>query len=1077
VSKTLTLTPKGLYTYFNNLASVPEGSLLKANNTVINREGILEPRRGIKYYSEIMASPAKQLLKYKSRILRHVGSTIAYDNASGTFTDFAGNFNQPNTITRIKSIETKGNLYFTSDIGVQKLSAKSASDFTTSSIKEAGGVVSIGAKALLIYDELGFVPSNQKTAYKITWAYKDTNDLFIEGIPSNSVTVENFTTENNASAQLEIFIPYEVTNTDFIFRVFRCELKDVNGELSDEYNLVFEGNPTSGELSAKKLFYVDRLSEDFRLGGTPLYTNPISGGGINSANFKPPFAVDVELFNNHVFYANTRLRHFKEISLQDVTDFTTGVSNFIISDGTNTETYVFVGSAEVSTIAVNAYGFITNQSYFFLNSANNETKYFVWFDKSGSTVEPVTAETYGRVGIKVDISSLSADITSASVAAKVVLAVQAVAPYDFTINNVGGTITVANTYNGYADATADSTISAYKTHFTFNTTQNGDGENASLFEVFLSDDPIDSSAVQATAQSLVRIINQNPNSIVTAQYISGTNDSPGKILLIRKTLVDTAFITTTTDTTIATAFYPNLSADPKSESSSSQSVNAIYFSKQDEPESVPLLNVILVGSSDAPILRIKALRESLFIFKTDGLFRLSGFSSSDFTVSLFDNTILLKVPDSVAVLNNEIYYYGTQGVAKVSEVGKDVISKPIQDKLLPFITTSPVLAEVGFGIAYETDRSYMLWTVLTKNDTVAKIAYRFNVETGCWTSWQISKTCAVLNNDNDTLYFGSGDANVIEIERKNFDRMDYADREILVSLPTLSTNGNIIKPSGASQMEAGDVLIQTQYITIARFNQLLKMLDIDVFLSEGHSAMYPDFSPLPGENLASRITSLVNELNVRDTSSFTDTWGNTSYVFSGTNNVVTIQTEWNKIVDRLNQSPTVFFSNYPKSTGSVNFEGIITARNISNNDIYLKYSLPFLEGDITLYKAIATEVEYVPQHGGDPINFKQFSTAQAVFEYRSFFLAKLGFNSDLSTDFEYIDFSLNSAGNFGDFVFGDGAVWGGAGDKAPLRTYIPRKKQRSRFIGARFQHTGALETYSLYGIAITFNEYSDRAYK
>lgn len=1070
MSKTLTLTPKGLYTYYNNLASVPEGALLQANNVVINREGVAEPRRGIKWYTDEMPDYAKQLLQYKARILRHVGSTLAYDDLAGNFTNFTGSFSQPNSYTRIKSIETKGNLYFTSNLGVQKISAKTAGDLSPSSITEAGGVVSIGGSAVCLFTSLGFLSAGNQTAYKITWAYKDTNGLLIEGVPSNSILVENPST-TGANVQIKILVPSDVPNTDYIFRIFRCEQKAIGTALSEEYNLVFEGNPTSGELTAGYLFYTDSLAEDFRLGGTPLYTNPISGTGINQANYKPPFAVDVELFNNHVFYANTRLRHFKTLSLQSLASFVSGTSTFVITDTVSTNIYTFQGESEVSTVKFEAYSFLIDGSYFLINSANNERRYFVWFDKTGSTPVPNTSETIGRIGIKVTV--VSSDNTGALVAGHAKTAIEA-ATTDFLISPSGAFLGFTNATNGYADATADSLI--VPSQLTFSTTTQGLGEDAATLKVLLCDDLDSSVAIRKTAESLCRIINQNPLEIVTAQYVSGLNDTPGSIVLIRKDLTDLAFYTDTTDNNIVTSFYPNLSGS-KYASDSSTSVNALYFSKLDEPESVPLVNVVLIGSSDAPILRIKALRESLFIFKTDGLYRLTGFTSSDFTVSLFDNTILLKVPDSVATLNNEIYYYGTQGVAKVSEVGKDVISKPIQDKLLPFISTAPNLARVGFGVAYETDRSYMLWTVANKSDTVATVCYRYNIETGAWTEWKISKTCAVLNNNLDMLYFGSGSAKVIEVERKNFDRFDYADREIQIQLPTRSTYGNILKPSGVANIEVGDVIIQTQYLTISRFNQILKMLDTDPFIGNPSDLFYPNFSPIAGENLSSRVAAFVAELNTRDTSTFTDTNGNTAYVFSGTNDPLTIQIEWNKVIDRLNQSPNVFLSNYPQYSDTTMLESIVLEKNISNNELTMSNSLPWLEGSMMLYKAYKTDIEYVPQHGGDPIDFKQFSTAQAVFEYRSFYLAQLGFNSDLSTDFETINFSLNSAATFGNFVFGTSAVWGGKGDKAPLRTYIPRNKQRSRFIGAKFTHTGALETYGLYGIAITFNSYSDKAYK
>ena len=70
----MTLTPKGLFTYYNSLADISPGALLKANNIVIQQNGVAQPRRGIKYWSDtfgVDADRAKQLFEYKSRILCH----------------------------------------------------------------------------------------------------------------------------------------------------------------------------------------------------------------------------------------------------------------------------------------------------------------------------------------------------------------------------------------------------------------------------------------------------------------------------------------------------------------------------------------------------------------------------------------------------------------------------------------------------------------------------------------------------------------------------------------------------------------------------------------------------------------------------------------------------------------------------------------------------------------------------------------------------------------------------------------------------------------------------------------------
>jgi len=105
-SQVINLKAAGLQTYFQTLMEISPGALLKANNTVINRDGVIEPRRGIKAYgASFGVSPdrCKQLLEYKGRIIRHVGDKLAYDNGTGTFTNFSGDYLEPISGFRIKS--------------------------------------------------------------------------------------------------------------------------------------------------------------------------------------------------------------------------------------------------------------------------------------------------------------------------------------------------------------------------------------------------------------------------------------------------------------------------------------------------------------------------------------------------------------------------------------------------------------------------------------------------------------------------------------------------------------------------------------------------------------------------------------------------------------------------------------------------------------------------------------------------------------------------------------------------------------------------------------------------------------
>jgi hypothetical protein len=1100
MSKTMTLTPKGLFTYYNSLADISPGALLKANNIVIQQEGIAQPRRGIKYWSNtfgVEADRAKQLFEYKSRILTHYSNKIAFDTTgSGAFSNFNGTYNAPLSNTRIKSLESKGNFYFTSDSGVKKISAKTISDITASSITNAGVVAALGGEGKARIPEIGFLESQYKCIYKVTWAFLDNNNLLIEGAASDDIIVYNNSAYNNTYVDLSIIVPTQINNTNYIYRIYRSNSVPVADTPEREFNLVFEGNPTNTEISTRRLNYTDKLLNEFRSGGLPLYTNAVSGGGSLSANEIPPYAVDLALYSNHLFYANTKLAHFKEYSIQSIANLFN--QTLTISDGYTSNEYFFDGAIEENTVKAEAPAFTVSNAYFLLTAANNEREYYVRLKKD-ATVFNQNAETDQRFEILVDITAAA---TASDVATAILNAVNAVGDFsavyvtDSTGLVVSGSPTayvkISNVNNGTAVTYDDlgAVLSPYgltdstliPTNYIFSHQATGVGENASLKQVLWSGKE-GLMGVEETAKSLVKVININSSEIVTAYYISGVNDTPGKIILKRKDFQALPFYMST-DSLLATIdIFPNipLDTDPinmkQYGSEDSAAVNALYISKPDQPESVPLSNVVLVGSSDAPILRIVALRESLFIFKTDGVYRLNGNDVSNFSVNLFDGTAILKVPDSVAVLTNEIYYFGNQGIAKLSEVGNTVISTPIQNKFLPLISTAPSLAPASFGIAYETDRSYMIWTLLTKADTVAQVAYRFNVETNTWVEWKIPKTCAVLNVAEDKLYFGSSSVNLIEVERKNFDRFDNCDREINVEIPAASFNGSVVRPSGASNFEAGDVMIQYQYLTINRVTQILRMLDLDYNM--GTPDWESTLQVYPGDNLSSRVTAIVAQLNSRDPSGFTDSWGNTAYVFSGTNDFATILTEWNKLIDRLNESPTAYYSNYPKYTYVVPVEAQVLSRDISNNDVYLNKSLAYLEGAVTLYKSITSETEFVPQHGGDPLSFKQFSTAQATFENRSFHSARLGFNSDLSTDFEYIDFAPNSYSIYGNDFYGSGSVWGGFGDKAPLRTFVPRKKQRAKFVGVRVYHSGALESYSLYGVTLTYRAYEvdDRAYR
>ena len=97
----------GLITQHNPL-SLRDGALAKADNCMIRRENIIEDRRGHKLYSSFSNAPSS-MMTYLNRIIVKDGTTLKYDNGSGTFASYSGSYSEP-TNTRMRGFEAFSNL-------------------------------------------------------------------------------------------------------------------------------------------------------------------------------------------------------------------------------------------------------------------------------------------------------------------------------------------------------------------------------------------------------------------------------------------------------------------------------------------------------------------------------------------------------------------------------------------------------------------------------------------------------------------------------------------------------------------------------------------------------------------------------------------------------------------------------------------------------------------------------------------------------------------------------------------------------------------------------------------------------
>lgn len=745
-----------------------------------------------------------------------------------------------------------------------------------------------------------------------------------------------------STVDLKITIPENI-NSSYFFQIYRSAVFTAEGTSvlsldvfpNDELQLVYEAFPTSAELSAGVIEVEDIVPDAFR--GANLYTNAATGEGILQANDIPPFAKDINVFKNSVFYANTRTKYRKELSLigvQGMIDLYNGgtIPKLTISTPSSFNTYSFiVGEVEEFDIVCGAGSSLAasgTADYFDVNSGNNERLYRFWYQIGTATAPAAGGRTL--VAIVADASD-----TSTQIAQKTRDAFN-IYNKDFIATNSTNTVSVDCVTVGYTTDPVDGT-----TGFTITVTNQGQGENVSNKEILLSTNVSPAIAVTETANSMAKVINQNASEEVYVFYTSGAQEVPGKMLLEGRSLNGEIFYLSTNVEATGASFTPTLAPDVQinnisvgspttmlittstnhnltnldyilisgsnstpsvdgyhqityvspttfrinvtttiagsvgglisvtnSESASNEEFkNRVYYSKFQQPESVPILNYFDVGAKDKAILRIFPLRDSLFVFKEDGLYRISG-EAIPFNLALFDSSCIIVAPDSVSAIDNVIYVWTRQGVSSVTESGVRNVSRPIDIELLPLASPNyPNFSTATWGIGYESDKSYTVFTVSKQTDEYATRGFKYNSLTNSWTTVEKDFISGVINAADDRMYVGVGDTNYIEQERKTFSREDYADRQYEFEIQDGRYLNKVISLDSVDNIENFDVFVQEQTLTIYDFNSLLKKLDIDPGVTSDDYLSTLEASP--GDDLRDKLLELAAKLDA-DSLGFTD---------------------------------------------------------------------------------------------------------------------------------------------------------------------------------------------------------------
>lgn len=809
-NQTLNLEIKGLYTSPNNLSGVPPGALEIARNLVIDTKNIASSRRGQTQYGDpldVSGEQVNKIFNYASSLIANYDNKLAYDAGDGVWTDYSGTYVAPSALYRMRSLEALRNFYFTTDAGIFKL------DSLTGTPRKAGVVRALGGTGAIV-GTTGFLLDNSAVAYRIIWGYTDANNNLILGAPSQRLVVSN-SSGFPVDVDLTYTIPSSIT-TEYFYQIYRSfGTATATDEPSDELQLVLQGNPTAAEITAKS-FTVSDLTP-YSLMRTTLYTSP-SVEGIANANTEPPLALDMDVFKGSAFYANIRQKQTLSLAMISVESPSLGYvvdaavdthTNFILDSITDTSD-LRVGMRAVGT------GIAADSVIVSIDSANQVT-----LNKATTATATVSVEFQDRFTIAgvdywagtafssstntfiVDVSGTPAQNLNATAINLINLInvspsnTLIYAYYISGVEDLPGQILFEERSIGGAVFTATSTA-------TDSWSPTLPNSHLITSNTLANPTVVTSVGHGLTTGNSITIINSNSTPSINGVHTVTVLNADTFTIPVNVTVAGTAGSFVVTGSIV--------------QSNSDERQNRVAISKPGQVEAVPLFTYLDIGSANFPIQRVVALRDGIFFFKQDGIYRISGEGFSSYTVSLVDNTVTLKAPESAVPFNNQVFCFTTQGICAVTDSGVQIMSVPIENTLLELSSEQFTnFSSASFGVAYESARQYMFFTVSDEADEFATQAFVYNSLTGTWTQWVMNRTCGVVNTSINKLFMAQTDTGQILIERKMFTNDDYADEQYDVEIASVDS---------ITQMTLVDASTVVEGMTITQGNRQTVITDV-----------------------------------------------------------------------------------------------------------------------------------------------------------------------------------------------------------------------------------------------------------
>lgn len=830
-----------------NALTLPSGTAKSAKNWKSVRDNVYTKVRGrAAYGTGLPVQNIVQMLQYQDSLICHMGNdTIYYDSdGAGTFVQIAGAYTVPEADYKVQGLELQSNHYITTGAGIYK------SDTLGNAYIATGAPKGLSFD-LRIINSTNWMTTGNTAAYRVVWSIEDANTNIVDGAPSERQEVTNGAGADRA-VELRIYIPTDVT-VNYYCKVYRST--QVAGTPPEDFQLVYQASPSAAEIAVGILEFDDILADDWR--GASLYTNTTQEG-IAKANERPPLANSITSFKGYTFFGNIENRQRLYTALISTASLTSGTSTVNFNDGTNTITfgcYDFeknIGTG-VAGAADNGTGLIritTTGAHSLATGAcvdivdvggvPNATGDWSIIVIAGTTFDLV-GSTWGggyTSGGTVDLRLNNLGATSAAAYGTNAMADNLATLIRVTTDELHGLTTgdyvriydtVGTTEaNGTWEVTVIDTTNFDLVGSTF-TNAWASGGTIDLYEDYgatprfilysTTNQGTDAQNIDSTAKSLVRTINLcTTNAYWDAYYNSISSDPVGKMEFTSQDLGADAFYLIANSTATGGCFSPNMPiAGTTYVSTNDNFQHAVMWSKEDQPEAVPLINIKKLGSADDPILKIIGLRDSLFVIKTkDGVYRLTGESETSWNWDEFDGTVECVQRNSIVKGENAIYMMSSSGYTKISDVGIEVIGRDTEkDDLKPVDAAN--FETNGYGWYYDAEKAYKIATYIDQDSTCNDILKEYNVFTLAWTQREygvytndtnISSGIIVDNFEYTAPITGNG----LLKERKDLASTDYSLPDIANTITVIDTDNKAIT-LGTNIVGHDDMLITQGALT------------------------------------------------------------------------------------------------------------------------------------------------------------------------------------------------------------------------------------------------------------------------